>query len=49
VELSAADYKQVKSLQERGLAEDDEDAIRSAVMAWFVRNRTEPNPFTVPM
>ena len=47
VELTAEDYQQVKLLQERCLADDDEDAIRSAAMGWYVQNRSEPNPFKI--
>ena len=39
IELSEEDYKQVKYLQLRDLGEDDEDAVRSAVMTWYTRNR----------
>lgn len=37
IDLSDAEYKQVKYLQERGLGSDDEDAVRSAVMTWIMR------------
>ena len=47
VELPAEDYEQVRRLVAVGMADDDEEAIRSAVMQWYLRNRSEPNPFTV--
>lgn len=45
VELTPEDYEQVKRLKDRGYVDDDEDAIRSAVMGWYLRNRSEPTPF----
>lgn len=47
IELSAEDYDQVRRLIAAGMADDDEDAIRSAMMQWYLRNRSEPNPFTI--
>lgn len=38
IELTDADYEQVQRLRIRGLAEDDEDAIRWAVMEWCNKN-----------
>ncbi len=47
VTLTAEDYRQVKLLQEHGLADNDEDAVRSAVFGWHLKNRSEPNPFKI--
>jgi uncharacterized protein YcgI (DUF1989 family) len=40
VELDGEDRKFLDAMIKRGLAEDAEDAIRSSVMGWYVRNRT---------
>ncbi len=39
LELTDEDYKQVQQLKRCGLGEDDENAIRSAVMDWCAKNR----------
>ncbi len=41
IELTGEDYKNVQHLKMRGLGEDDEDAVRSAVMEWYNKNRAE--------
>ncbi len=41
IELTDEDYKNVQHLKMRGLGEDDEDAVRSAVMGWYNKNRAE--------
>jgi uncharacterized protein YcgI (DUF1989 family) len=40
VQLSESDKKNLAKLVKRGFGEDDEDALRSAVMTWYTRNRT---------
>ena len=45
IELEERDYEQVQRLKIRGLAKSDEDALRTAVMSWYSRNRSEPSPF----
>jgi uncharacterized protein YcgI (DUF1989 family) len=40
IRMTEEDYTQLKFLQLRGLGDDDEDALRSAVMTWYTRNRT---------
>lgn len=38
--LDDADRRAVAAMIDRGLADDPEDAVRSAVMTWYTRNRT---------
>jgi hypothetical protein len=45
VELAADDYEQLKRLKERGVGDDDEEVIRAAVMDWYLKSRSQPNPF----
>ncbi len=45
VELTADDYAQVERLKAKALVDDDEDAVRTMVMSWYVRNRSQPSPF----
>lgn len=40
IDLTEEDYRNVKGLKLRGLGKDDEDAVRTAVMSWYTRNRT---------
>lgn len=47
VELTEDDYLQVQRLKEKGLAKNDEDAIRSVVLAWHLKNRFRRSPFEV--
>ncbi len=49
IELTDDDYKQVKSLIARGLADDDEDAVRSMIFSWFARHRTGKSPYTLKL
>ena len=39
IELTDEDYQNVQHLKMRGLGEDDEDAVRSAVLEWYNNNR----------
>ncbi len=39
IELTDEDYEQVQNLKMQGLGEDDEDVVRSAVLAWYNNNR----------
>jgi len=39
IEMAEKDYEQVQRLKVRGLGDDDEDAVRSAVMEWCNKNR----------
>ena len=39
IELTDEDYQNVQHLKMRGLGEDDEDAVRSAVLEWYNKNR----------
>ncbi len=47
VQLNEQEYEQVELLISRGFADDAEDAIRSTVMEWYLKNRSEPNPFAL--
>ena len=47
MDLSAEDQDQIQRLVAKGMADDTEDAIRSMVMGWYLRNRSEPNPFSI--
>ena len=47
VELDAWSAEQVERLKTKGLAFDDEDAVRANLMDWYLRNRSEPSPFGV--
>ena len=40
IELTDEDMEQINFLKLRGLGVDDEDAVRSAVMSWYIKNRT---------
>jgi uncharacterized protein len=40
VDLTEADFANLRKLQRRGLGDDAEDTIRSAVMTWYRRYRT---------
>lgn len=43
-ELSPAQYAAVRTLVESHRRDDDEDAVRRAVMEWYLMNRTNPHP-----
>lgn len=45
VELTEEDQRLIEWMKERGLCDDEEDGIRSAVLGWYLRNRSEPSPF----
>lgn len=47
IELTADDYAQVERLKAKALVDDDQDAVRTMVMSWYVRNRSQPNPFSL--
>ena len=47
IELDAWSADQIERLKAKGLAFDDEDAVRSNLMDWYLRNRSEPSPFGV--
>lgn len=47
VELTEDDYRQIQRLKAKGLALNDEDAIRSLVLAWHLKNRFQRSPFEV--
>ena len=47
VDLEDEDREQVARMISRGIFDDAEDAIRSIVMEWYLRNRSEPNPFAM--
>ena len=44
IELPEEDYEQVKKQKELGLRDDDEDAVRTAVMEWYLTNRRRRHP-----
>ena len=44
VKLTREDEEQIQRLQEYGLAVDAEDAIRSGVVTWFLKNRANLSP-----
>lgn len=44
IELPEEDYAQVQKQIARGLREDDEDAVRTAVIEWYTTNRTRRHP-----
>ena len=44
VELGDEDYEQVERQVARGLRDDADDAIRTAVMEWYLGNRTKAHP-----
>jgi uncharacterized protein YcgI (DUF1989 family) len=48
VDLTAGDRAAIERIKAQGLADDDEDAIRTAVFSWYTANRSEPNPFASP-
>ena len=43
VELTDEDYRNLQKLKGMGLGDDDEDAIRSAVIEWYVNNYNTDN------
>jgi uncharacterized protein YcgI (DUF1989 family) len=44
IELPEEDYEQVKKQVAAGLRDDDEDAVRTAVIEWYCANRTSRHP-----
>ena len=44
IELTEEDYRSIQRLKEQGLGEDDEDAVRSSVMDWYLNNRCNKYP-----
>jgi uncharacterized protein YcgI (DUF1989 family) len=44
VELPDEDYEQVQKQVELGLRDDDDDAVSTAVMEWYLKNRTKRHP-----
>lgn len=44
IELPEEDYKHVQEQITRGLRDDDDDAVRSGVLSWYVNNRTRVHP-----
>ena len=47
IELPEEDYKEVQEQIRLGLRDDDEDAVRTAVMEWYLMNRTKRHPILV--
>lgn len=44
VELNKEDYEQIQKQVEHGLRDDAEDALRTAVLEWYLKNRTKRHP-----
>jgi len=47
IELPEEDYKVVQEQKALGLRDDDEDAVRTAVMEWYLTHRTRRHPILV--
>jgi hypothetical protein len=43
IELTDEDYSNLQILKQMGLGDDDEDALRSAVIEWYVANYSTPD------
>jgi uncharacterized protein YcgI (DUF1989 family) len=44
IELTEEDYEQVQKQIAHGLRDDEDDAVRTAVMEWYLKNRTKLHP-----